>query len=517
MKSKLLAFFIGAVCVLLALEFGMRAVARARKLAHAPSNVNSLGLPNTGPSPGKNRDAAQSAPIKIVVLGESTTAPWYIGDKDIAWPAVIEKRLNAEAHLANRSGREVKVINLARSGVSSTLLVDHLTETLETMTPDIVITMMGINDSVSLSNDRGFIYQNSFLARFLYWSYVSVRCPNCYRITNEFINDDPVANEALTIDRFTKEIEKRGIRNTLELSNADQGYLTFKKEVAPALSRPHADRDSEIDIVWATWLYVLSETPEMQRPEKKEIRRAVLNLSEKYFASVRPVVVKRKGSIKQNCFVLNRLEKWDQCLGLIKEGLRAGVKLTPDFFALALTADADKDPELRETIESLGYSVHKNRSAIVATRASYQNVLALQKRHGFQWLVMQYPRGSVDGLRLLLDTKADTKTGGDTEANEELKGFADIYNYDLAGAKSVADAPADQPAAQTAGRKVQDGVFLVSNENFRTVVTKENEAEYFFDLFGRSSGADFGHTTEKGHALIADNVLKALGQTPEFK
>jgi len=79
-------------------------------------------------------------------------------------------------------------------------------------------------------------------------------------------------------------------------------------------------------------------------------------------------------------------------LELVKEGLRNGVPLTPDFFVLAISAGAARDPELKSTVESLGYSIDDNRKAVTATIDSYQRLLKLQERYGFQWFAMQYPR-----------------------------------------------------------------------------------------------------------------------------
>ncbi|HMT61387.1 MAG TPA: hypothetical protein PKA24_11020, partial [Microthrixaceae bacterium] len=60
--------------------------------------------------------------IRIVVLGESTSIKMSENDRDVSWPAVLERKLNALPEVKS-SGREVRVINLAQAGTSSTLLV----------------------------------------------------------------------------------------------------------------------------------------------------------------------------------------------------------------------------------------------------------------------------------------------------------------------------------------------------------------------------------------------------------
>ena len=52
----------------------------------------------------------------------------------------------------------------------------------------------------------------------------------------------------------------------------------------------------------------------------------------------------------------------------------------------------------------------------------------------------------------------------------------------------------------------EGGVFFVSNENFRPLVKKNGYVKYFMDLFA----GDFGHCTEEGNRLIADNAAQVI-------
>ncbi|MDD5729504.1 MAG: tetratricopeptide repeat protein [Candidatus Omnitrophica bacterium] len=73
----------------------------------------------------------------ILCLGESTTA----GGKD-SYPAQLEKILNQHSQKTKFS-----VINKGLPSINSTYLVTHLENNLEKYRPDMVITMMGINDN----------------------------------------------------------------------------------------------------------------------------------------------------------------------------------------------------------------------------------------------------------------------------------------------------------------------------------------------------------------------------------
>ena len=52
-----------------------------------------------------------------------------------------------------------------------------------------------------------------------------------------------------------------------------------------------------------------------------------------------------------------------------------------------------------------------------------------------------------------------------------------------------------------------EGIIFVDNEKiFRDLVAKEGYQSYFRDAFG----GDFGHCTEKGNRLLAENIAKVI-------
>ena len=55
--------------------------------------------------------------------------------------------------------------------------------------------------------------------------------------------------------------------------------------------------------------------------------------------------------------------------------------------------------------------------------------------------------------------------------------------------------------------KEDTGIIFVDNESiFKEVVEKASYAEYFWDMFG----GDFGHCTEKGNRLLAQNIADVI-------
>lgn len=108
----------------------------------------------------------------IIVLGESTSVPFLKDAHDVSWSEKLKEKLQKHFN-ENGIARSVQLINLSRSGVSSTFLVDHLVEVLRHVKPNVVITMTGINDSIAIQSEKGFLLARSYVFRLLYWSYIS--------------------------------------------------------------------------------------------------------------------------------------------------------------------------------------------------------------------------------------------------------------------------------------------------------------------------------------------------------
>ncbi len=80
-----------------------------------------------------------SGDIKIVTLGESTTADVYSENLNSAWPVRLEKKLRGD-------GFSVEVTNLATAGITTPLLLKKFQNYVSHHSVDIVVAMMGVND-----------------------------------------------------------------------------------------------------------------------------------------------------------------------------------------------------------------------------------------------------------------------------------------------------------------------------------------------------------------------------------
>ena len=55
--------------------------------------------------------------------------------------------------------------------------------------------------------------------------------------------------------------------------------------------------------------------------------------------------------------------------------------------------------------------------------------------------------------------------------------------------------------------EMEDNIIFVDNERvFKDAVKREGYKEYFKDMFG----GDFGHCTEKGNRLLAENIANVI-------
>jgi len=92
---------------------------------------------------------------KIMCIGDSTT---YAGGND-SYPSQLKRFLNA-----NTSGRKFQVLNQGMAGASSTTILSHLDQWLETYQPDMVVAMVGFDESDDSSTAK-YSKQNSLFLK----------------------------------------------------------------------------------------------------------------------------------------------------------------------------------------------------------------------------------------------------------------------------------------------------------------------------------------------------------------
>jgi lysophospholipase L1-like esterase len=106
----------------------------------------------------RRRNAAaetDTGAYRILALGESTTASYFVEGNANDWPAQLERILNERSH-----GRRFVVFNEGVGGTTSAFIVAALRDNLDRYRPDMVVTMMGVND-----HELNLRFDDSFAAR----------------------------------------------------------------------------------------------------------------------------------------------------------------------------------------------------------------------------------------------------------------------------------------------------------------------------------------------------------------
>jgi hypothetical protein len=438
--------------------------------------------------------------IRIVALGESTTAKFYNNGYDVSWPARLQRILNETPEvLAGK--REIRVLNIAQPGTSTTFLVDELEALLSTPAakanpPQYVISMMGINDSASVVPQKSWLFQTSYTARFAFWAWRDFLCHDCYRISRVRKEDNVVTPDSRAKPLFNSLPIYRWPESKPELDRIEALFV--------ALANQNSNQREDLYLLWGKWLFeyserlIVLEASGLTEKAKREgrdplkLRLYVLNLAKSAYQAAGSSLRKLQGSIKHACFVYNRLGDDKSCRDLVLAGIADGVELTPDLLMVAMSSGGSHDTRLNRLLTDSGYRYLGYDKALIATRSSYLRMGELAKRHDFHWLIMQYPMGSVGGFKKYFSALSDQD-----------------FLAQFPNALSLFFIEDETPDAKTPG-DLNFRHSFVSNSNFKELAIGEKQADYFLDLFAKGAGLPFGHTTELGHKQIAINVVNVM-------
>lgn len=145
--GTLSVFIFGLLATLLLTEISLAVFAKSRQVV---KNLNNQSDPNDE--------------FVILALGESTTVSVLnVQGDDYSWPATLEELLNEESTLDT----QFKVINEGWNGIDSDFILNNLEQNLDQYQPDLVISMMGINDHGVVEYDAvAGIEEHGFLQKF---------------------------------------------------------------------------------------------------------------------------------------------------------------------------------------------------------------------------------------------------------------------------------------------------------------------------------------------------------------
>lgn len=466
-----LAFFSGLLVLILIVEVSLVAVSSYRKwrdrdVAEPPQ----AGLSNP-------------PVLRIAVLGESTSAPASDqNNRRIDWPFQLENILNSELEAAKETYR-VKIFNLARPATSSPFQLALLQERASELDPDVIVSMMGVNDSSVENIERNFLYRNSFFFRLIYWSQVAWSCPRCYNTKMS----GPDFEETLDAPKKLEEEGKAEAESLQALRAADIASLSdlakFQMKIRE-LQKRYGKDSAHMNLSLGLQLLLLSSSPQI-RDVKPDLEAALLAEAESlHLQSYTAMVTRVHWSVEIFCHIMNRQKRQAVCLEAIKRALANGAPATPRLLTVAAYSGAAEDPDLQKVFRSVGFSVGRANERVRFLRQTYRRLAEFANDRDALLFAMQYPTGSVEGLKFFF-----------SDAPDDGRTMQSVF-YMKETDRSV--------------EKRYENVIFVSNESFKWIVSSKNSSEYFTDYFARDGGLNFGHTTEKGHEVIARNISTAL-------
>lgn len=507
-KSALIAF--GLLLGIILLEVGLRIGGFV--LLHLQERANLASLEEKGE-------------FVILCLGESTTA---LGGQD-SYPRQLEDVLNERD-----AGIKFSVINKGIVATNTTTIASLLEKNLDEYHPDMVLTMIGINDShreISLKDARPGKFQ-LFLKNF--------RVYKLARLLREHIV--LTLRDIYSISTSKKENELIGVHSELEPATVFSEEETRLQQITrknPDDPRPYIELGD-----------LLKD-------------RGRLDAAESFYQKVKdiaPELIEDRYK-KLTCLYFNRGE-FKQCVRVGEKAIEAGDgrispifgnRLTCAYLHIQKTEEAERlcwtrlklNPRNASAWSHLG-DVHRARNNWREAEKAYKKAVEFQPNNiAFTTLMFEYVKrdqfekaeelgrtilsSQPNNIRMLGAMAFCYQAWGKQNLADEyynkialLQGNAfkavTIRNYckiketlDKRGIRLVCF---QYPTRSLEPLKKifdgQEGPIFVDNENiFKNAVRDRDFKYYFWDCFG----GDFGHCTRAGNRLLAENIADTLFAT----
>lgn len=469
LSQKIVLLFLGAVLFGTVLELGLRIAGFIYLSIQEERNKISM---------------RKNSEFRIMCLGESTTAGQY--------PGFLEEILNKRA-----GGVRFSVIDKGIPGTNTSAIVAVLESNLDKYRPDVVITMMGINDHAAhLPYDKpsGSKVSNFLeslktykLAR-LIWLHADVKFGRGDKRKNipVKIAIEPVVATKMETKETSLTYDEEGLKKAVKANPGNYvGYLNlgmyynisgnFTKAIEQFNKAVELNKICDGGYAALGWAnQSLGRYNDANALFKKALsindgnRWAWMGLGSSYISLGKYQLAEEpfKKTIK-----LDPEDEWGY-LRLGESYEKQGKLIqAEDLFkkAIAIRPDNDWAYGALSTLYQLSGKPVKAREYYLKanqTRAQFfppftvTNYLKLKKildRRGIRLVCVQYPVRNISSLEKIFEG--------------------------------------------------QKGVVFVDNEKiFKTAIAKEGYGAYFADIFG----GDFGHCTNKGNRLLASNIAKVI-------
>jgi len=479
----------------------------------------------------------QYGEYKILCLGESTTA---LGG-EYSYPRQLEKILNERQNKI-----KFTVINKGIPAITTTMMVKNLRGYLEEYTPDMVVTMIGINDSLTYIRANDQILYSWFKPLYKMRTVKLIRLMMAHgKQRIEEFRSVPVkkkleelygrVEKIPTSDNFTKlanvyraanwvEEERRTLEKALELDPNNFEALGY-------LGRHYkrmGDYPKAIDI--------LEKAVQFGSPRNPHIIEAYADLAESYklwekYDEAERVLI---ASFPNNPGAYGALgglyleqERYAEAEQLFERQLKINPR--PSIVYVKLAYCYRRKGHYARAEKLLQSGIHDNPHEIelysdlahtLGDEKKYEEAEAIIKKA--VELNLEDPKGVVS--QWSRDYQAQGLTLKDEMLKTLLKSRQGVYtgqtldNYlkirDILRTSNIRMVVAQYPLRSLQPLlKLFDAapeiIFVDNEKSFQEGVAQERYEAYFTDRFA----GDFGHCTPKGNLLLADNIAKVILST----
>lgn len=414
---------------------------------------------------GSHVRQGDAAAVRILCLGESTSAEVFSDHGDQSWPKVMERALNRSP-----GALRYRVYNTAVPGLITSVIAADLDRRLAQYQPHLVVSMIGVND-----RNLGTRYSDSRAP----WRGLRVYKLLCWLMEAYGGHQPPDSWDVLSKNQSEAYLQK------LRHNSEQIMKLLAAGDEAAAAARLVSVRKEHSDL--GAHVFAEIGTRSDQRGRTTQAIRVLMTA----YSRGEPDLwllqrITNFLAYEANTEETQRLSRRAvELFARDHDARQPGVRLVSHFASIYTNISAQV-PAMDRVLKKHGVrkdssSAHQN------TVHNYRVIHDKLSKAGVRWVAMAYPLTSVDALRNVF-------------SNEPLGKFPTFY-----------DALQRRYPQLTIKPRYRDIVFVENRDNFERALRTHSFEQLFSDRFGTS----FGHTTDLGHRLIGENVarvIKALGR-----
>lgn len=442
MGSKLALVLFGICVALVAVELGLRLAGRQLMSSQRQSS--------------RLRGGDEQA-VRILCLGESTTAEMFSDEGDMAWPKALERLLNSAGP------RRYRVYNEAVPGLISSVITAELDRHLAHYRPQLVISMVGVND-----RNLG----TRFLGQTSWWHELRI-----YKLMRWAL--EAHQPEAQAPQKGTTPDSERYLSRLRQHGDAIMAAITSgqRKQAVRLLGRV---REQEPKL--ARHLFSEISTRTDQRGLTADGMELMMTAYGKGKADLW-LLMKITSMLAHGPYPDNDDRLSRQAVQLFVRGQRSqrpGPRLVSHFASIYANLN-EPIPAMERVLRRHRVGKHK----VTAHENTVHNYRAMERklrRAGVRWIAMSYPLTEVGAIKNIF-------------SREPLRRYPTFYHA----------LQASFPPLQLLPR-YRHIIFVENRDNFRRAL----RAQTFETLFSDRFGTIFGHTTNAGHRLIAENLAQVI-------